>query len=212
MSSVLEQTRNKLTGSEDAIPADPAGRLYRLSVEQYRAMAEAGVFAGDDRVELLEGLLVRKLTKNPPHVIALSHLGDRLTPFIEGDEWHLRLQDPIALDTSEPEPDLVVTRGVLTDYAQHHPGAVDCGLVVEVTDSTLRTDRIDKKLLSARNGITQYWIINLIEVQIEVYTQPSGPAEAPDYGSRTDFKRCDLVPFYLDGMETGTISVDDVLP
>lgn len=212
MSSVLEQTRIERAGSEDAIPADPAGRLYRLSVDQYRAMADNGVFAEDERVELLEGLLVRKMTKNPPHVIALSHLRDQFTPFIEDDEWHLRLQDPVALDTSEPEPDLVVTRGVLTDYAQHHPGGVDCGLVIEVADRTLRTDRVDKKLLYARNGIAEYWIVNLIDDQIEVYTRPSGPAEAPDYGSRTDFRRGDVVPVTLDGMKIGTISVEDVLP
>ena len=212
MSSVLEQPRKLRTESKDAIPDDPAGRLYRLSVDQYHAMAQMGVFAEDERVELLEGLLVRKMTKNPPHVLALSHLRDILTTIGVADAWHLRLQDPIALDTSEPEPDLAVTRGIITDYAAHHPGADDCQLVVEVTDTTLRTDRGDKKTVYARNGIVEYWIVNLIEEQIEVYTQPSGPAEVTDYESRTNYKRGDLLPVTLDGTKIGTISVEDVLP
>lgn len=212
MSSVLEQPQKQHAVSDDAIPDDPGGRLYRLSVDQYHAMAQAGVFSKDERVELLEGLLVRKMTKNPPHVIALNNLRDHLTTMIEEGVWHLRLQDPIALDTSEPEPDLVVARGINTDYAKHHLGAGDCGLVIEVSDTTLHTDRVDKKTLYARNGIIEYWIVNLIEDQIEVYTGPTGPAEVPDYRSRVDFKRGDDVRVSLDGTETGTISVADVLP
>lgn len=211
MSSVLEQTRNKLTGSEDAIPSDPAGRLYRLSVDQYHAMAKAGVFANDERVELLEGLLVHKMTKNPPHVRALKHLCNLLSSML-AEDWHVATQDPISLDTSEPEPDLAVIRGTEDDYPDSHPRPGDCGLVVEVSDTTLHTDRVDKKTLYARNGIVEYWIVNLIEDQIEVYTQPTGPAEVPDYRSRTDFKRGDAIPVSLDRTETGTISVADVLP
>ena len=210
MSSVLEQPQKLHAASDDAIPDDPAGRLYRLSVEQYHAMA--GVFANDERVELLEGLLVRKMTKNPPHVIALNNLRDHLMTMIEEGAWHLRLQDPIALDTSEPEPDLVVARGINTDFAKRHPRPGDCGLVAEVSDTTLHTDRVDKKTLYARNGIVEYWIVNLIEDQIEVYTEPTGPAEAPDYRSRADFKRGDAIRVSLDGTEIGTISVADVLP
>lgn len=211
MSSVLEQSRTKLTGSEDAIPDDPAGRLYRLSVDQYHAMAEAGVFANDERVELLEGLLVRKMTKNPPHVTALKRLRKLLSALL-AENWHIATQDPISLDTSEPEPDLTVVRGTEDDYSERHPRPSDCGLVVEVTDATLRTDRIDKKLLYARNGIIEYWIVNLIEDQIELYTEPTGAAAVPDYGARTDYKRGEAVPLHLDGGEIGTISVADVLP
>ena len=103
-------------------------------------------------------------------------------------------------------------RGTEDDYQEHHPGSADCGLIVEVTDSTLRTDRVDKKTMYARNRIAEYWIVNLIEQQIKVYRQPSGPTEIPDYGSRKDYKPGDVIPVNLDGTETGTISVDDVLP
>ena len=211
MSSVLEHTSKLPTGSDDAIPDDPAGRLYRLSVDQYHEMARAGVFAEDQRVELLEGLLVRKMTKNPPHVISLKRLVKLLSALL-ADNWHLATQDPLSLDRSEPEPDLTLIRGSEDDYREHHPGPADCGLIVEVSDSTLRTDRDDKKTIYARNGITEYWIVNLIERQIEVYSQPSGLAEFPDYGSREDYKPGDVVPVNLDRTETGTISVDDVLP
>src|SRR5262245_46206024 len=72
----------------------PVGRLYRLTVEQYQRMAEAGILTPDDRVELLEGWLVKKMTQHPPHAVALDYAQDTLRPLLP-EGWRLREQKPI---------------------------------------------------------------------------------------------------------------------
>jgi Uma2 family endonuclease len=85
-------------------------------------------------------------------------------------------------------------------------------LVGEVADVSLDRDRGIKKRIYARAGIAVYWIVNLVDSIIEVYTLPSGPTEIPDYGNRQDFGIADAVPVILDGVEVGRIAVKDVLP
>ena len=83
---------------------------------------------------------------------------------------------------------------------------------MEVADSTLRRDRVLKKRLYARAGIPVYVIINLPERQIELYTEPSGPADAPDYQLRRDYGPADTLPLLLDGREIGSLAVSELLP
>ena len=97
--------------SEASIPDVP---IYRLSVPQYRAMAEAGILGEDDPVELLEGWLVPKMTKFPPHTLASGLLQDALTLVLPRG-WYLKVQDPIDTPDSAPEPDLCVVRGTRRD-------------------------------------------------------------------------------------------------
>jgi Uma2 family endonuclease len=126
--------------------------------------------------------------------------------------WHVDTQEPITCEDSEPEPDVKVVRGAPRDYLNRHPGPQDVALVVEVTDSSLAQDRGLKKRLYAAARIPVYWIVNLLERQIEVYTDPSGPAEQPDYRRRQDFHAADKAPLVIEGREIGQIAVADLLP
>jgi Uma2 family endonuclease len=85
-------------------------------------------------------------------------------------------------------------------------------LVVEVADATLSQDRASKKRLYASARIPVYWIVNLLENQIEVYTDPSGPADEPDYRQRQDYGPADTLPVVIEGRELGRVAVRELLP
>jgi Uma2 family endonuclease len=190
-----------------AVPTLP---IYRLSVAQYHAMIRHGILVEGDRVELIHGWLVPKMTKNPPHTTATGLVSDALAPLVAG--WHVRPQEPITLSESEPEPDVVVARGSRRDYTNRHPGPRDVGLVVEVAESSLEQDRNVMGPVYAREGIAVYWIVNLVDHQLEVHTDPSGACAQPDYATRQVFGPADEVPVVNDGVEVGRIAVRDLLP
>ena len=197
-------------------PEDPtteisAISMWRLNLDQYHAMIRTGILRSGDPVEFLEGVLVTKMTRNPPHRIALAHLRDLLLAMISG-AWHLESQEAITLDSSEPDPDVAIVRGTVDDYPDRHPGPADVGLVVEVSDSTLSNDRDTKKRIYARAGIIEYWIVNLVDRQIEVYSDPTGQVALPDYRQRVIFTSGQTIPVKLDDVMVGTIAVSHVLP
>lgn len=196
------------SGHDPAIPDVP---IYRLSVAQYHAMAKAGILGEDDPVELLEGWLVQKMTKHRPHSLSTLLARQALGALISTG-WYVDSQEPITTEDSEPEPDIVVVRGSPRDYTDRQPGPTDIALIVEVADSSLGTDRGRKKRLYARAGIAIYWIVNLIERQIEVYSDPSGPSEEPDYRERQIFAASDAMAVMLDGANVGMLKVADLLP
>jgi Uma2 family endonuclease len=92
-----------------------------------------------------------------------------------------------------------------------HPEPAEVALVVEVADTSLRRDRGTKKRLYARARIPVYWIVNLVERQIEVYTDPTGPAKKPDYGQQRVYGLAEEIPVLLDELEIGRILVREVL-
>jgi Uma2 family endonuclease len=185
--------------------------IYRLSVAQYHAMGRAGILDEDAPVELVEGWLVRKMTKYRPHSICL----DRLRRALEGllpSGWYVSIQDPIATTDSEPEPDLAVIRGEADDYPDAPPGPADVPLVIEIADASLKTDRSAKKRAYARAGILIYWIVNLKARQIEVFTDPTGTPSRPDYREQQVCGADSEVDVVLEGVQAGRIAVRDVLP
>ena len=92
------------------------------------------------------------------------------------------------------------------------PGAEDVALIVEVADSTLHRDRTTKKRLYAQAGIPVYWIVNLVDRRIEVYREPSGPGEQPDYRQRQDCRSGDNVPLVIEAGEVAQVAAADLLP
>jgi Uma2 family endonuclease len=97
-------------------------------------------------------------------------------------------------------------------YLTRHPTAADIGLVVEVSDSTLQGDRQDKGAIYARAKIESYWIVNLNERQIEVYTSPSGSGPGSSYVSRVDYREGNSIPLLLGGATPIQVAVQDLLP
>jgi len=191
-----------------AITPDP---IARLSVEQYHKMIQAGIFTDDNRVELLEGLLVQKMSKNPPHRVSTNLVSESLRNVVPTG-WYVDSQEPITTETSEPEPDVAIIRGSTRDYTDRHPGPGDVALVVEVADASIELDQRTKQRVYASAGIAIYWIVNLIERRVQVYTRPSGPAEEPGYGHRQDVAAGESLSVIVGGKEVGRVAVADILP
>jgi Uma2 family endonuclease len=200
------------TPTDNALVAGkPDDFIWRLSVEQYHEMIRAAILTADDPVELLDGWLTYKMPKNPPHRIATRCAQKALEAVVPGG-WYVDSQEPITLIDSEPEPDVMVVRGETRQYRDRHPGPDDVALIVEVADATIERDRGVKKRIYARAGIPVYWIINLLESVVEVYTEPSGPTESADYGQRRDYGISESVPVVIEGSEVGRVAVRDLLP
>lgn len=195
----------------ESVAAIPNDLIWRLSIEQYHAIIQAGLLTDDDSVELLEGWLVFKMPKNPPHR-AITRLVRTALENILPAGWYVDSQEPITLSNSEPEPDIGVVRGDTRQYLDRHPGAEDIALIIELSDTTLQRDRTVKKRIYARAGISIYWIVNLVEEQVEVYSQPLVEDEQPDYSQRLDFARSAAIPIIIEGIEIGAIAVDALLP
>ena len=181
--------------------------LYRINVREYERIVAAGVLDGE-RVELIDGYVVRKMPNNPPHSWSTRKILDLVAGFLPPG-WLWRLEQPVRIpDFDEPEPDLAVVRGSLDDYKHRTPVPADVALLIEVSETTLDRDQGEKLTAYAQGNIPVYWIVNLIDGHVEVYTGP-GPA---GYRSRQDFKPGQTVPVIIDGHEVGRIAVAEILP
>jgi Uma2 family endonuclease len=161
----------------------------RLSVAEYHRMIEAGILDEDERLELLEGLIVAMSPQDEPHAWPIQRLTRILTRVL-GDEYDLRVQLPLTLGrTNEPEPDLAVVRSGPRTKGRHPRTAI---LVVEVARDSLRRDRTLKAALYARFRVPEYWVVNVEAETVEVFTEPR--PRSGIYGSlRTVGKRDTLV-------------------
>ena len=124
---------------------------------------------------------------------------------------HLRRESPVRIPKfDEPEPDLAVVKGTRHDYRQRHPEPKDVSLVVEVAESSLVRDRGEKRVAysKGRHPIPVYWIINLVDHQVEVYSNPGRFG----YRSRQDFGPAEYIPVVINGVEIGRVAVDSILP
>jgi len=145
-------------------------KLWRIDRARYEHFVEKGVFGPEDRVELLDGLLVAREPQGSRHAVVVTLVRMALERAF-GPRYYVRDEQPLALDeTSEPEPDVMVVRGRPRDYLRAHPSAPL--LVVEVAETSLALDRRRKGGLYARAGIRDYWIVNLIDDVVEVYRHP----------------------------------------
>ena len=207
MMSVTAETVG-LTIADAAVLPVPVGRL---SVEKYHKMIRQGILTENDRMELLDGILVRKMTINPPHRL-VTQLLDEVLRSVLPQGWHVQTQSPVTLTTSEPESDGMIVRGGLRDYRERHPSPSEVAIAIEVADATLATDRTLKMALYAQAGIAVYWVVNLIDRQIEVYMEPTGAVERPGYAGRRDYSPLDEVPVVIAGHDAGRIPVANLLP
>ena len=188
----------------------PPSRTRIYCVAEYHEMIDRGILTTLDKVELIEGVLVDQMPKNPPHESAIRRLNPRLLRLLPTG-WVLSPQGPVTFPTSEPEPDFTVARGVEADFDARHPEPAEVGLLVEVSDSSLAFDRTDKWRVYGRGGVPVYWVVNVVDRRIEVYTDPTGPAPQPGYRTRTDYQPGMAVPVVLSGVVAGTVAVSEVI-
>jgi len=106
----------------------------------------------------------------------------------------------------------VVTRGKSQDYLKRHPEPVDVSLVIEVADSSLEEDRTLMARIYGGGGLARYWIVNLVDHQVEDYSQPSGTAEPLGYRHCEIFRPGQSIPVVIEETEAGRIAVADILP
>src|SRR5262249_49989493 len=179
--------------------------IHRLTVQQYHRMIETGVLTENDRVELLEGLLVSKMPHSPSHdgtiSILLRELAKRLP-----SQWIVRVQSAVTLTGSEPDPALAVVAGPEERYLSAPPTASKITLVVEVSDASLERDQNVKSRLYAQARIPIYWVVNLVECKIEIRSDPKG-GKSPSYRRREDFGIEFGVPLVIGDQELGRFAV-----
>jgi Uma2 family endonuclease len=166
---------------EDAIGVEPLRR--RFTVEEFQRMGEVGIFAPDERVELIDGEIIQMSPIGPHHVRCVFALDDYLRPIV-GPEVRISIQMPVQLAGSQPQPDLALLhRSHLRDDELPSPSA--CLLVVEVSDSTVHFDRNRKRLNYAAAGIVEYWVVDLPAQTVVVHLEPvSG-----DYRHIAEYRR-----------------------
>jgi Uma2 family endonuclease len=201
--------------------ADPASLLmasrHRITLEEYRRMAEAGLFGPEPKIELIEGVLVDKMTRNLPHVHATNLIQDILHHFLpRGSGFWIQMSNPVVIEDrqSEPEPDATIVRGTVRDFGGRIATPADAAVVIEVADTSYAYDRNVKTAVYATGGVPIYWILDLNRRRLEVLTKPA-PAEG-DASARYEevriFEADDEVPLVLDGREVGRFAVREILP
>lgn len=196
--------------------------LWPLSLDQYHRMIQEGVIGEDDPLELIDGYLVAKdqgrgsgIGHGPVHATAVRQLEDLLKESL-GPSWMVQSQLPISLGDSilgggkEPEPDGAVAQGPRSRYKDHHPGPSELRLVAEVADSSLANDRNVKGPLFASAGIPLYWIVNLVDRQLEVYSDPD--TATGQYRSKQILTEQEQVTLSWHGLDPVMFRVSDFLP
>ncbi len=203
----------------EQIVAGERPSVVPLSTEQYHKMISNGILREGDSIELIDGILVRKdradqggdpMSHGPRHAFTLKRL-QRLFRKVEEAGFHLHSQLPVTLDDiREPEPDLAVLRGREEDYERPHPSSADIAAIMEVSDSSLDVDRTTKQRLYASAAIPIYWIVNLVENQVEVYEDPQ-PGSGK-YSHRTDFRPGQSVTLALGPNSGIDVAVAELMP
>jgi Uma2 family endonuclease len=174
---------------ETELAIEPAIVRRKITVEEYEVMYEAGVFKPDERLELINGEILKVAPMNAPHisyVIRLSRIfTERLTK-----RAIVSTQLPIVInEESEPEPDISILRWRSDDYFSGKPKAQDVYLLIEVASASLLFDRRVKLPLYARVGVPEVWIVNVQARQLEVYRNPKGE----DYAERQILQPTDRI-------------------
>ena len=146
--------------------------LHLLTVDRYHAMIKAGILGEDDRVELLNGKIVDSGPVGPYHAVCVRTINAHFVKLLDGTYLCSQEQPITIAEGSEPEPDYVIAKLSGQRYLDHHPYPEDIHLLIEVADKTLPRDRGAKKGIYARAGIPEYWIVDLIDRQLEIFTEP----------------------------------------
>lgn len=186
-----------------ASPVPCGGRITR---ERYWQLVEDGVIGPDDRVELLDGVIVTMSPQGSPHAAAITRIARVLSAAI-GPQASIRVQLPLDVsDWSVPEPDVALVEPRADDYVDAHP--TTAGLVIEVASTSVVTDRITKSAIYAMAGIGEYWVVNLRDRGIEVSRSPR--TESRDFAYRRIVQSGE--PLTVLAFPGVTLAVDDLLP
>jgi Uma2 family endonuclease len=205
-----DMTMSTITPMQPVTPpacpaAAPFTDVYRMDIDEFELIAD---LLKAERVELIDGFIVERGAMDPPHVLSSEKLRRKLDRLMPGG-WFVREDKPIQVHrTDEPVPDLAVVEGDPDTYENRHPTPADVAIVIEISGATLTKDLGEKQVNYARGGISVYWIVNLIDCQVEVYTDPNSDS----YSSCIILKPGQSVPVVIAGVEVGQIAVAEILP
>ena len=144
---------------------------HRFSVAQYREMIEHGIFAEDEPIELIRGEVVKKMPIGNAHAAMVNQLNRFFSARLSSDLL-ISIQNPIATEDSEPEPDVAILNFQDDLYASRRPVAGDVRLLIEVADSDVCSSDLIKGSVYAAAGVVEYWIVNLNNSTVEIYLDP----------------------------------------
>jgi Uma2 family endonuclease len=187
---------------------------HRITVEEYHQMIEAGVFGPEPRVELLEGVIVRRTKNSRSHDMACDLIPPVLRNLLATSQFFVSRRSPMTISDrdGEPEPDVSVLRGRPRDYASRQRTPADAAWLVEVSDTSYDYDRYQKWVTYAAARVPVYWILDLNRRRLEVHTEPIGDGEAASYARTQFYGPDDEVPLVLDGREAARFLVREILP
>jgi len=199
-----------------SLPFPSPDQVYRLTVDQFDGMVRNGTLDEDEPVELLNGLLVTKMPKNPRHRVATRKAVRALEGILPAG-WFVQKEDSLVIPPGNKwEPDVAIVRGELEFDTGRDAAATDCCLVIEVADTNLFRAQSEKLPAYAAAGIQFYWIVNLKggtppgSGLVEVYSDPDQAMAR--YRSRLDLQPGDEISVVIDGREVGRLAVADLLP
>jgi Uma2 family endonuclease len=186
------------------LPTEPAPT--RLDAEQYFALVDGGEIRPDDRVELLEGVVVSMAAQGSSHANAISRITALLVPLV-GTRGVVRVQCSFRAGRyNVPEPDFAVVPGPLERWEHEHPS--EALLIIEVSDTSLPTDRLSKAAIYAAAGVPQYLVVNLPGGRVETFAGPD-PTLARWADARPALRGARIELVTLPGL---SLTVDDLLP
>ena len=186
--------------------------LYRFSEEQCLRMVADGIVTEEEAFTLAEVGVESEIPRNPAHDSAIERTDLAIRALLPAG-LRVRVQSAIRLAGGEPEPDLAIVIGPVGSNDDHHPIVDEIAMVIEVSDSTLAYDRGIKLRAYAGAAIPAYWIVNLVDRQVEVYGNPKASRTGtPRFAKRSDYLPGQQVPVVLAGSAIGSIAVDAILP
>jgi Uma2 family endonuclease len=193
-------------------PGLPPGPVRRFTIAEYHRMIAGGLLTEDDPIELLEGFLVQKMPKGEGHDGVIGILQYLLAGIVPSG-WILRIQCAVTFAESEPEPDVAIVKAPARQYFTHHPVPAEIGGITEVARTSLTRDQQLKGRIYARAGIPVYWVVDLRNRQVEVFTQPGTDKKGrPVYLKKQVYRRGSRVPVVLAGKKVGELAVSEILP
>ncbi len=194
-----------MSDSDDtALPVSPD----RQTVEQFDRLVQLGVVGQQEKVELIEGRIVRKAAGDRSYPLAAKQAMLALLRVLPRG-WHVASEKSVVVSQwSKPLPDMAVVRGQAGDYRKRDVRLPEVALVVHIAQTSLEHDRTVMTRVYASGGVPVYWILNLVDQRIEVFSNPT----SDHYDSCEDYQFGQHVPLVIEGVDVGPIPVVDILP
>lgn len=191
-----------------------------FTVAEFHKMLADGILADGAPVELIDGVIMQKnraaaggepMSHGERHAVGVARMQEMLQRHIDHSACHVRTQLPITLPPqSEPEPDLALVIGEDRRYLSMHPGPAEILLVIEVADSSLEYDRSTKQVIYAAAAVREYWIVDLVDDEIEVYRSPN--CEDRRYSHRVAHKIGEIISLPVSAEAAAELPVGDFIP